>query len=262
MNNKQIQFCKDIAFYINKFAKSYGIECKVGVLAQAIIESNYGESILSKNYHNYFGMKCGSHWTGKSVSLMTHEEFNGASVKLKDSFRCYASMNDGVKGYFDFINTNRYANLKGVPDYRTFFTLFKADGYATSSSYVNTLCNIVESNRLEQFFETSGAVTSEAGYEEIANRVIRGYYGNGEGRKTAIESMGYDYSKVQAIVNKKLSSIPTPKPQRSLEDVAKDIVRGKYGNGKAREDKLREEGYDYSKGSQLRELVNKYFTKG
>lgn len=259
MNNTQIRFCKDIAFYINKFAKSYGIECKVGVLAQAIIESNYGESLLSKNYHNYFGMKCGSHWTGKSVSLMTREEFNGASVKLKDSFRCYASMNDGVKGYFDFINTNRYANLKGVSDYRTFFTLLKADGYATSSSYVNTLCNIVESNRLEQFFETDGAVNNKASYEEIANRVIRGEFGVGADRKSKLESMGYDYSQVQAIVNAKLSP---SKPQRSLEDVAKDIVRGKYGNGKTREDKLREEGYDYSKGSQLRELVNKYFTKG
>lgn len=255
MNNKQIQFCKDIASCINKYAEQYSIKCKVGVLAQAIIESNYGESVLSKDYHNYFGLKCGSYWTGRSVSLMTREEYNGQSVKIKDGFRVYDSMDSGVKGYFDFINTKRYSNLKNIEDYRTYFTLLKADGYATSSSYVNTLCNIVEQNNLEQFFVTTNTVD----LNNIATKVIRGDYGNGNERKQKLESEGIDYNAVMSIVNQRMGVAPATAPQKSLEEVAREIVRGEWGNGKAREDKLREAGYDYSKGSPLRNLVNSYY---
>ena len=40
--------------------------------------------------------------------------------------------------------------------------------------------------------------------DAIVNDVIRGKYGNGEARKTALANAGYDYSQVQAAVNAKL----------------------------------------------------------
>ena len=52
-------------------------------------------------------------------------------------------MEDGVKGYYDFISTKRYANLKDAVTYEQYAQYLKADGYATSSSYVNTLCKTV-----------------------------------------------------------------------------------------------------------------------
>lgn len=116
-------------------------------IAQAVIESRYGQSGLAK-YHNYFGLKCGTAWllAGKpSVNMKTKEEFTiGKLTQINAYFRAYSDMTEGVKGYYDFISTKRYANLKTATTYRMYAEMLKADGYATSSTYVNTLCSAVE----------------------------------------------------------------------------------------------------------------------
>lgn len=107
------QFIEQIAPIIQKYAKQYGYKVASAVVAQACIESAYGTSSLGAKYHNYFGMKCGSSWKGASVNLSTKEEYTaGTLTSIKANFRVYESMEAGVKGYFDFISTSRYANLK------------------------------------------------------------------------------------------------------------------------------------------------------
>ena len=60
-------------------------------------------------------------------------------------------MEEGVKGYYDFINTKRYANLKTANTAQLYAERLKADGYATSSTYVNTLINTVKKWNLEEW---------------------------------------------------------------------------------------------------------------
>ena len=138
MTAKQTEFCNSIAQALRKYAPNYNIYCYSAIIAQAIIESNWGKSVLSAKYHNYFGIKCGSNWDGKSVNMTTKEEYTRGSITtIKDNFIVYDSLEDGVKGYLLFINTKRYANLKNVYDYKTYIENIKADGYATSSKYVS-----------------------------------------------------------------------------------------------------------------------------
>ena len=137
------KFIAEIAPIIQKEAKARGYLVCSPVIAQACIESAYGLSGLAK-YHNYFGLKCGSAWTGKSVNMKTKEEYTtGTLTTIRDNFRVYDSMADGVKGYFDFISTKRYANLKTANTPQLYLERIKADGYATSSSYVNTNMNTI-----------------------------------------------------------------------------------------------------------------------
>ena len=69
-------------------------------VTQAILESGWGKSKLAAIYHNYFGMKCGTKWTGKSVNMTTQEEYTaGTLTTIKDNFRVYDSMEEGIKGY-------------------------------------------------------------------------------------------------------------------------------------------------------------------
>lgn len=132
--------------------KKRGYKIFSTVIAQAIIESNFGRSTLSARYHNYFGLKCGSSWKGASVKLSTKEEYKvGTLTSIKDNFRVYPDMESGVAGYYDFISTKRYANLKTATTYRMYAEFLKADGYATSSTYVNTLCNTVEKYGLSKY---------------------------------------------------------------------------------------------------------------
>ena len=143
-NNQECKkFIAEIAPIIQRLAKKNGYQVASPIIAQACIESRYGLSGLAK-YHNYFGLKCGSSWHGPSVNMATKEEYTvGTLTSIRDNFRVYANMEDGVQGYFDFISTRRYSNLKSATDPRTYLERIKADGYATSSSYVNTNMNCI-----------------------------------------------------------------------------------------------------------------------
>lgn len=145
------QFIETIGPIIQEEAKSRGYKVCSPMIAQACIESAYNTSLLSIKYHNYFGMKCGSAWKGPSVNLATKEEYNSQLVSIRDNFRCFPDMIAGVKGYFDFISTSRYSNLKNAATAQEYLELIKKDGYATSSSYVNTCMGVVNRYDLTKF---------------------------------------------------------------------------------------------------------------
>lgn len=148
---QQKQFINDIGYIIQEEAKARGYHVCSPIIAQACLESNYGASQLSARWHNYFGMKCGSAWKGQSVNLATKEEYNSQLVNIRDNFRVYSSMEEGVKGYFDFISTNRYANLKNATTPKEYLEFIKRDGYATSSSYVNSCMAVISRHDLERY---------------------------------------------------------------------------------------------------------------
>lgn len=146
------EFIKKVAPIVQKYAKLYGYKVASPIIAQACIESAYGTSSLGYKYHNYFGMKCGSSWKGKSVNLATKEEYTkGTLTNIKANFRVYDSMEEGIKGYFEFINTSRYANLKTASRPKEYLERIKADGYATSSTYVNTNMSCISKYNLAKY---------------------------------------------------------------------------------------------------------------
>lgn len=149
------KFVDDIAKYVQKYAGSYGISVHSPIIAQAILESGWGKSRLAADYHNYFGMKCGTKWTGPSVNMTTQEEYTaGTLATIKDNFRVYDNMENGVKGYFEFIQLSRYENLKGIVNPQKYIETIKNDGYATSSTYVDSLMQIIKVYNLTSYDST------------------------------------------------------------------------------------------------------------
>ena len=148
----RLKFVLDIANYVRKYAPQYGIKVYSPIIAQAIHESGWGESKLSAKYHNYFGLKCGTKWTGKSVNISTQEEYSaGTLTTISANFRAYDSMEEGVKGYFEFIQLARYSNLKGITSPRKYLETIIADGYATGKQYVDHVMNLINLYNLTQF---------------------------------------------------------------------------------------------------------------
>ena len=86
--------------------------------------------------------------------------------------------------------------------------------------------------------------TTKKSNEEIADEVIAGKWGNGQERKTNLTNAGYDYNKVQTIVNQKLSGKTSAK--KSIDELAKEVIRGDWGNGRDRREALEKAGYDYN----------------
>ena len=204
------EFVEQIAEYVKKYAGMCGIKVHSPIIAQAILESGWGKSALASKYHNYFGLKCGSSWSGKSVNMTTKEEYKvGTLTNIRDNFRVYDSMEAGVKGYFVFINKKRYANLKGVTSPEEYVRRIKADGYATSSKYVDNIMRVIRDNNLTRFDgngdgdmkkdELTGELLSGKEIIDIlAKRVVAGDYGTGADRK---KKLGDLYPIVQKRVN-------------------------------------------------------------
>ena len=144
-------FVHDAAAYLQKYAPQYGIKVISPIVAQMIMESGWGKSTLASKYHNYGGQKCGTDWTGKRVTLPTQEWTGNGYVTVMADFRVYDSMEEGIKGYLEFLKLPRYANLKGITDPRQYLETIKADGYATDPDYVNKTYSLIEQNDLTQY---------------------------------------------------------------------------------------------------------------
>lgn len=85
---------------------------------------------------------------------------------------------------------------------------------------------------------------------ELAQEILEGKWGNGEERRKRLAEAGYNYSEIQAEVNKLVSS----SKKKSNEEIAREVLRGEWGNGAVRKSKLTKAGYDYA---VIQALVNK-----
>ena len=81
--------------------------------------------------------------------------------------------------------------------------------------------------------------------EEVAKEVIAGKLGNGEDRKQRLTAAGYNYSLIQAKVNE-LMGAKTTVSSKSIDELAREVIQGKWGNGEERKNRLISAGYDYS----------------
>ena len=173
------KFIADIAGYVKKYAGQYGILVYSPVIAQAVLDSGWGESRLASQYYNYFGLKCGTRWTGRSVNMRTKEEYReGTLTSIRDNFRVFDSMEEGVKGYFEFIQLERYRNLQGIRDPQEYLEAIRADGYATSFSYVEDCMKVIRQYELTRFDE--GGCETMAKTAESVLDVMRGWLGFSE----------------------------------------------------------------------------------
>lgn len=198
------EFIQRIAPIIQEEAKRRGYKLCSPIISQAVIESGANTSLLAYKFHNYFGMKCGSSWKGRSVNLRTKEEVNSQLVSIRDNFRVYPDMISGVSGYFDFISTKRYSNLKNASTPEEYLKMIKSDGYATSSTYVTTNMNCILKYDLTKWDWNEDAPEERKTLDEVAREVIAGKWSNGAIRKQRLRAAGYNPSIVQAKVNEML----------------------------------------------------------
>jgi flagellum-specific peptidoglycan hydrolase FlgJ len=180
-STEQTNFINALAPYIQAECIKRGYRFASPILAQASTESFKGQSLskLAKTYNNYFGLKCGSSWKGESVNMKTGEEYTkGTITMINDNFRVYANMEQGAKGYFDFINTKRYANLKTATSPEQYLQFIRADGYATSYTYVQTCLSRIAGLNLTRFDNFSSTMPTGNPYPEPDNNIRLNSRGN------------------------------------------------------------------------------------
>ncbi len=124
-------------------------------IAQGILESNSGNSVLAKKANNHFGIKCHSNWTGEKI-YMDDDAAN-------ECFRSYSSAEESYKDHSEFLkNGKRYQFLfsYSVDDYKNWAYGLKKAGYATNPEYAELLIKIIEELNLNKLLENPNTLVS------------------------------------------------------------------------------------------------------
>ncbi|MFA8433619.1 MAG: glucosaminidase domain-containing protein [Marinifilaceae bacterium] len=133
-----IQKFKDLAI---REMKRTGIPASI-TLAQGLLESRNGNSVLARKGNNHFGIKCHD-WRGKTMRI--------DDDKRNECFRKYKSAYDSYMDHSKFLTTrSRYAflfKLKST-DYKRWAHGLKKAGYATNPRYAHILIKIIEEEKL------------------------------------------------------------------------------------------------------------------
>ena len=130
-DSKYIKFIEEIKDEAIKNYKEYKILPSI-TIAQAILESSWGESDLAQIYNNLFGIKADSSWKGEYVTLETFEFYD---TKIEDKFRVYSNKNQSIKDHAKFLVDNQRYKKYGVFEAKTYieqaYALQNA-GYSTA----------------------------------------------------------------------------------------------------------------------------------
>lgn len=138
------EFLTQLTPYAYKVSLSHGVRPSL-LVAQAALESNWGNSELAKESNNYFGVK-----TPMGKEYQTKEFTQSEWTEINTSFKQYDSVYDSVLDYADLLRngTSWDRNLyRGVIEASTYkeaaYALTKA-GYATDPGYAEKIIEIIE----------------------------------------------------------------------------------------------------------------------
>lgn len=152
-DSSRTKFISDIVGESKENYKEYSILPSI-TIAQAILESDWGESTLSSEHNNLFGIKADNSWSGKKVNMETKENYEDV---IEDYFRAYKNYELSIKDHGKFISENRRYREQGIFDAKTYEGQAQAledAGYATAKNeegeliYADLLINVIKSNNL------------------------------------------------------------------------------------------------------------------
>lgn len=115
-------------------------------LAQGLLESGAGTSLLAVKANNHFGIKTGGSWTGPYV-LRDDDKPN-------EKFRAYGSVAESYEDHSTFLLTRqRYSSLFDLAptDYKGWAHGLKRAGYATNPRYAYNLIDLIERYGLHRY---------------------------------------------------------------------------------------------------------------
>jgi hypothetical protein len=147
-------FIDTIGAAAQRSRKTTGVPASVTV-AQAILESDWGRSRLTRQGNNLFGIKALGGATGPAgvVTLATWEHLDGGDVVVQAPFKAYQTLDQSIDDHGAFFTRNRrYAAALAVAnDARAFARAIQDAGYATDPNYASKLVGLMDRYNLYRF---------------------------------------------------------------------------------------------------------------
>lgn len=168
MRQNFIQTWRDIA--IQEMKRS-GIPASI-IMAQAILESGWGQGDLARNANNYFGIKCKNEddWN-RRVYFQKDDDYDESGQLTESCFRTYESAWESFVHHTDFLMYREY--YKGLfkyshTDYEHWAYGLQACGYATNPNYANALIDIIKKYNLSTL-DYEGYVHTNSGRQRVTS---------------------------------------------------------------------------------------------
>lgn len=154
------QFVQHLLPLAKQAGERLGVEPEV-ILAQAALETGWGKHVIKhgdgNSTHNLFNIKADKRWQGPHAQIGTLEFRNGQMIKEPAKFRSYESFEHSFDDYVNFLQKNpRYQQaLKQTGDAEKFIEAIHDAGYATDPAYADKVKQILNSDTLAQFSQSS-----------------------------------------------------------------------------------------------------------
>jgi len=148
---EQKQFIATVAPWAQAAAKLHGPPASVAI-AQAILESDWGRSHLSREAHNFFGIKT-ARANDLFIELPTKEVIDGKTVEVRAKFRRFRSPKECFEWRAKWLATSkRYAKaMEHADDGLVYAQRIAECGYATDPGYAKKLCELMTKHHLMDF---------------------------------------------------------------------------------------------------------------
>lgn len=132
----------------------YGTRPSISI-AQAILESDWGQSDLAAQYNNLYGVKGGEY--PYTVALPTQEYADGEWVTVEANFKVYDSWSSSIEDHAQLMregtswNPDQYREVVEAPSYREAAYALQRAGYATDPGYPEKLIGLIEAYGLDKY---------------------------------------------------------------------------------------------------------------
>jgi len=152
MRDFQSDFLRQLLPAVLALEEQTGLPASV-VLAQAILESDWGRSELARLHHNYFGIKAhGGAKASDAVRYLTTEYRDGAGKRQQAGFARYPGVEACLADYARVLSRRRYAPARAVVcNPAVFARALQRCGYATDPRYAHKLLILIRRYRLDQY---------------------------------------------------------------------------------------------------------------
>ena len=125
-------------------------------MAQAALESTWGQSQLAKQARNLFSVKADPSWKGATYNLGTGEVLDGKEVFVPASWRKYSTWGECMDDHVKFFKVNRrYAPCWKEGTGEGWAKAVAKAGYATDPDYAKKLIAVMNGRNLQRF-DTKG----------------------------------------------------------------------------------------------------------
>jgi flagellum-specific peptidoglycan hydrolase FlgJ len=156
------KWIESLAAHAQAAAKKWGVLASVA-LAQAALESAWGQSRLTREANNFFGYK--ARRNQKHVVFPTQEVIHGKRVTVEARFRAFDSAAECFDAYGELLGTlPRYAPvLAAADDFAVYAARLQECGYATDPRYAVKLVGLIRDYDLTRFDAAAARAKTNGG---------------------------------------------------------------------------------------------------